>query len=220
MSDVEVKQEASIPVQSRVDIRTLANLSINWEESGVEIGSMSQLISWSMELLLDTMKKSGVLKVVVGSVSEANQYLNEKGLYQKGLYERGRKKISTALEFENMRFEGIDPKTYVSRHYHMVHNKRSVDAPGTGKPFVGVPGFDMEKALEIAKEFDDKHQEETRVESKNRMRELIDSGQVKGLVTEKELSDERKLAKMKKEDEEYIEELKKAGPREDAIVRD
>jgi len=232
MDEREMKQEASISVQSRVDIRTLANLSINWEESGVTVSSMSQLISWSLELLLDTMKKSGVLKKVVESVSEANQYLNIKGLYQKGLHERSRRKISNALEFENLRFEGIDPKTYVSRHYNTVHNRRSVDVPSVGRPFTGDPktAEEVRKAVEVYKELEKEDRKKALAESRKRLDGLIDSGALAGQMIEDSTSTTAKsltreeirerAEKIEKEDEEYIKELKKAGPREDLVVKE
>ena len=52
------KQETSIPVQSRTSIISLAELAKYWETTEYDIRSMSQLISWSLDLLRDILKSN------------------------------------------------------------------------------------------------------------------------------------------------------------------
>ena len=121
-----VKQESSLPVQSRVDIRTLANLLIYWETSSASIRNMSQLLSWSLEMFQQVLITNGKLPEVIESVARANEVLIERGLYQPGLRKRGKEKLLNAIRFENLRIEGEDPEQYVPQHYNKIHNPHSV----------------------------------------------------------------------------------------------
>lgn len=124
-----MKVESSIPVQSRISIITLAELEIYWASQGVKISTMSQLISWSIDILRELLYSNGKLPKAIDTVAEANNHLSGLRLYQRGLKKRSVKKIATAMAFESLRFEGVDPKEYVSRQYNTVHNVRSVRVP-------------------------------------------------------------------------------------------
>lgn len=126
-----MKVESSIPVQGRVSIVTLAEVEMYWESQEVAISSMSQLLSWSIDMLRELLYSNGKLPKVIDSVAEANNHLGERGLYQKGLKKRTMKKIANAITFENLRFEGVDPQQYVKRQFNTVHNTKSVIAPGS-----------------------------------------------------------------------------------------
>ena len=78
-------------------------------------------------LMCEVLKANGKMPKEFESVAEAHRFLNERRLYQGSLSKRAFKKISTAISFENLRDEGIDPAYYASNQYRMIHNKHSVD---------------------------------------------------------------------------------------------
>lgn len=128
----ETKQESSIPVATRVSVVTLAELDKYWVEGeGKYIKSMSQLVSWSLELLTEVLRANGKIESIE-SVAEAHRRLMGRELYQPSLSKRSFNKIGTAIKFENLRLEGIDPKkdfgegSNVTRAYNMLHNSKSV----------------------------------------------------------------------------------------------
>jgi len=134
MNDREVmKIESSIPVQSRVSIVTLAELEMYWESQGVRISTMSQLLSWSLEGLRTALEANEKLPKVVHTVADAHKHLEKCGLYQKSLKKRSMQKLATAMSFESMRMEGIEPEDYADRHHNMLHNSRSVRVPEDAK---------------------------------------------------------------------------------------
>ena len=126
MQSYEEKQESSIPITSRVSILELAELDMYWSSGGYRPKSMSQLVSWSISLLCDALKNSGKMPAEAKSLTEANNYLEERNLYQKSLKKRSMRKMSTALCFENLRNEGINPKDFVPQQHNMLHNERSI----------------------------------------------------------------------------------------------
>ena len=128
----ETKQESSVPVATRVSVVTLAELDKYWVEGeGKYIRTMSQLVSWSLELLTEVLRANGKVESVE-SVAEAHRRLMDRELYQPSLSKRSFNKIGTAIKFENLREEGIDPKkgfgegSNVTRAYNMLHNSKSV----------------------------------------------------------------------------------------------
>ena len=64
----EIKVEASIPVQSRVDIRALAEMVLYWDGEGVYIKTMSQLVNWTVDLCSQILKLNDRLPEEVDSV--------------------------------------------------------------------------------------------------------------------------------------------------------
>ena len=130
--DKETKQESSVPVATRVSVVTLAELDKYWVEGeGKYIRTMSQLVSWSLELLTEVLRANGKVESIE-SVAEAHRRLMGRELYQPSLSKRSFNKIGTAIKFENLRGEGIDPKkgfgegSNVTRAYNMLHNSKSV----------------------------------------------------------------------------------------------
>lgn len=141
--------ESSLPVQSRISIITLAELEKYWSGDGHNIKTMSQLVSWSVNLLKEVLRVNGKLCFEPMNVTEADRHLQNKGLYQSSMMKRGFKKRATALSFENLRYEGVDPKEYVPRQYNVVHDKNSVEPfEGSGE---GIVADSPEKAERIAK---------------------------------------------------------------------
>lgn len=122
----EIKQEASLPVQSRVDVMVLASINKYLESEGTYVTSMSQLVSWALDLLCNILSNNNLLKMNYLSFTEAYDYLKERGLYQPGVGKGGHKKAIKARRFESMRSRGIDPKVVDKDHYHDIHNKRSI----------------------------------------------------------------------------------------------
>lgn len=134
MSRIDDKKvEASIPVQSRVDIRVLAEMVSWWEEEeGRYVKSMSQLVSWTVELCSQVLKANGVMPRIVETIYEADEFLQKRGLYQPGMKKRGKQKLVRGRQLENLRLEGVDPSIGgVEGHneYRRSHNSHSVVMP-------------------------------------------------------------------------------------------
>ena len=129
MTDRMTKQESSIPVQSRVSIISLAELATYWETTEYDIRSMSQLISWSLDLLRDILKANKMLEDSSESVIEARDYLVNRHLWQAKVAKRAFTKIGNAVRFQGFREEGVNPETRdeMSKIGHnLMHNKHSV----------------------------------------------------------------------------------------------
>ena len=144
----EVKQESSIPVQSRVSILTLAELEMYWDSQGYVVTTMSQLVSWSLDVLREALVANNKLPQQITSVADANNHLIERGLYQKSVRGRGRKKIGQAISFENLRNEGDDPQTIVPKQHKMMHKQSSVKT-FKGKVESGLVNEALEKYKEL-----------------------------------------------------------------------
>lgn len=151
-----LRQESSIPVQTRVSIVSLAELDLYWFREGHSIRTMSQLISWSLDLLREVLEANGKVPGEFDTVAKAHQYLQARGLYQRGMKERGIKKISTALRFESLREEGLDPRSVAPIQHNILHRKGSVE-PLEGKVDSGYTTDDeWEKMQEKIKEENEK----------------------------------------------------------------
>lgn len=121
------KQERSISISARADVVTLAELAKYWIESeGANIRSVSQLISWSLDLLREALQFSGKSSPEFDVVS-ALKYLEFRGLRQESLKKRNFAKVATAVRFSEMRKEGLDPMKYDPLSFNKVHNERSVN---------------------------------------------------------------------------------------------
>ena len=129
MTDPVVRKESSVPTQTRVSIVDLAKLDMFWiREQQVNIKSMSQLVSWSIGVLVDKLEEVGLVKDDI-SVAEAHNYLKARGLYQDSLLKRSRPRISAAMGFESLRKQGSDPKYHAPMIHNTIHSKHSIDAP-------------------------------------------------------------------------------------------
>ena len=126
------KQEASVPVQTRVSVVSLAELGSYWETETYDIRTMSRLIAWSLDLLCEILRTNGKLPIAFEGIAEANRWIEEKGLYQRSLKKRAFDKIGTAIKFESLREQGFDPKEVVRDQYNMIHKPTSVE-PYTGR---------------------------------------------------------------------------------------
>ena len=124
--DKEIRQERSIPVQSRVNLVELAELDRYFMEHGQEIRTMSQLLSWGISLLIEVLEANNALTEKFESLTEAHRYLNIRGLYQPGMMNRGRKKLGMSMGYESLRLEGVDPRWYDKNNFENIHNENSV----------------------------------------------------------------------------------------------
>jgi hypothetical protein len=123
------KQERSISANTRADVVTLAELTSYWNNQGYYIRSISQLISWSLDLLKDVLEQNKFIEPSFDFVS-ARTFLRERGLNQQSHEIRERKKIAAATRFEMVRKEGLDPRSVDPKSFAMLHNKHSVqDSP-------------------------------------------------------------------------------------------
>ncbi len=121
-----VKEESSVPVQSRVSFMSLAKLHAYWVREGYSIRTMSQLVGWSIDLLCEVLEANEKMPMQIKTLAEAHSYLQCHDLYQKSMRERALKKIGTALRFESMRSVGEDPKNVVPVQHSMMHGRTAV----------------------------------------------------------------------------------------------
>lgn len=211
----EVKKESSVPVQGRISIVSLAELDRYWQEIGHNIRTMSQLLSWSIDLLCEVLRANGMLPTEFTSVADAHRYLLQRGLYQRSTEKRAFDKIGAAIRFENLRESGIDPKDYIARHYNMLHNPNSVSS----SPVRGIKP-DIARGVEIMEEIE-KHtksgmsEEEARAEVEKAKNDARESGQ---MVDEEDSGVARKLTneeieekerEVEKDDREYLKKVNK-----------
>lgn len=137
MSDVYVRDgrvERSIPVQSRVDFVTLAELVLYFEQQGVVIRSMSQLVSWSLDTMIEAFVRADIIQRQIPNGNTALEVLRDRNLFQRSMAKRSLKKIHNAIAFENLRNEGVEPKSYAPLMHKTIHNTHSVNPLDTERP--------------------------------------------------------------------------------------
>ena len=149
MSNRERKTEASMPVQSRIDLRILAELSDYWESEGYIIDNMSRLVSWSLDVLRDLLKMNNKLPTAVSTLEDAYASLSRKGLIQKSMQKRMDRKLVYARSLENVRLDGWEVNRD-SEFYQTLHKKNQVQPyPGGGvsdEEYKRVTGMTREEA--------------------------------------------------------------------------
>jgi hypothetical protein len=171
----EESQEASIPVASRVNVISLANLLEFFEKEHGRVRSMSQLIDWSIELLAEILLANKKIEVPIIRVLDAHKLMIERELYQKSLEKRSFQKIGTAIRFESMREEGSEVSSdTVGAQYKILHNRRSVDPLNKGVES-GRDMADWEKA-KLAKQ--------TEIYNENRKRKELAELRKAGIIVD------------------------------------
>ncbi len=209
----EVKQERSIPVQGRIDIKSLAELDAYWESVGVNIKTMSQLLSWSVDLCHEIVRNNGHLPISYKTVAESHNHLERRGLYQNRLKSRSMVKISAAMRMENMRFEGKNPAVNDPVEYNMLHNKRSVNAY-EGNQVKSHYGADIDEAVRVYHELEEEErrekEEEQRINIERQKANAMKSGRVVHLDGESETVKEN-MEKARK-NQEFIEQADMMPP--------
>ena len=142
----EERQEASVPVQGRVSLVALAKMALYFESKGYRMRSVSQLLGWSLEMIVEVLENNG-FKSEVDGVRKAREVMIERDLSQRGMDKRGRMKLATAIRFEGLREEGYEPKIIDKVGYNILHNKNSI------KSYVGRSKNSMiDRAVEIYRE--------------------------------------------------------------------
>jgi hypothetical protein len=172
-----VKQERSISANTRADVVTLAELTSYWNKEGYYIRSISQLISWSLDLLKDVLEQNKLIEPSFDFVS-ARTFLRERGLNQQSHEIRERKKIAAATRFEMIRKEGLDPRSVDPTSFAMLHNKHSVQESPTND----VDGDAYQRArLEKQKEMHELYKKEREAK--------INAYKDKGFISESSIED-------------------------------
>lgn len=146
----DIRREASIPVQSRIDIRTLAEICRYFRISDINIKSASQLVSWSLEMLLQTLKINDKLPNERPTIEDAYGYLGREGLMQKRMLYG---KVSKGLAFESIRMEGENPAEKASHSHKMVHNNPNWTGGGE-IPDITVSAEAQRKAREFLENYE------------------------------------------------------------------
>jgi len=215
----EVKQESSIPIQTRVSFMSLAKLHIYWTLEGYNVRTMSQLGSWSIDLLCEVLEANGKMPAQLETLAEAHQYLQRHGLYQGSLQGRAMKKIGTALRFETLREQGRDPKYNTPRQHEMLHKESSV------QPFEGTVETGVVVDGGMSDEEWNRIQERIEEEKRKEIDAAVKKAKAAGLiVSEPEVEEPEKLcqeearakyfkqqAELKKERGETINEVKNSN---------
>lgn len=148
MSQRDQKVERLVSVQSRVDLTSLAKLDLYWKGEGYDLPTVSRLVSWSVDLLVEVLEANGKSKVEI-SLREAHNYMQSRGLIQRKMMGRG-KKLSAGLRFESIREEGFEPREVCPHDFNVVHSNKPVPFSGTvtGGKYLDV----IEEAIKRSKE--------------------------------------------------------------------
>jgi len=180
----EVKRERSLPVQSRIDLVELANLDTYWVKQGVHMTSLSQLVSWSIDMLCDSLKGAGLLEDRFETLNDAKKYLSMKGLRQKSMDRVGRKKYAFALKSETLRDHatlpgaGVDP-----RDYNTVHRATSVEPyDGRGKMEAEPKNFSNAEWDEMQERIAEEKKKEEAITTEK----AIEAARASGMIVEEE----------------------------------
>ena len=196
---LERKQEASVPVQGRVDLRTLATFALYWESQGYLIDSMSKLISWTIDAFKEVLVSNKPEINDVSTLEEACEILATKGLMNRTLMNKAERKINQARGLENIRLDGWDIDKN-SNIYKELHPKNQVS------PFPGMVKNDKPIRSEVEEYYAERErekEEEQRVNIERQKANAMKSGRVyvgnESEVSKKNI--DRNLEKMKKADE-------------------
>ena len=106
MRDKDDRIESSMPVQSRVDLISLAELAIYWRKQGHVIETMSRLVAWSVDFLVQILESYNEIDHKIESLEEAHELLESRGLIQNSMRRRSKRKLQFARGLENIRREG------------------------------------------------------------------------------------------------------------------
>ena len=118
--------EASMPVQSRIDIRVLAELLTYWDNQGYYISNMSRLVSWSLEALREVLVMNSAIGNKVSTLEDAYEVLKERGVLQKSMEKKMDRKLFKAMGLESVRLGGGDVDMS-SEHFRSLHGKGAVE---------------------------------------------------------------------------------------------
>lgn len=223
----EIRREATVPVQSRIDIRTLAEVCQYFADGGAEVSTASQLVSWSLEVLVETLKRNEKVRDEKPSIETAYQYLESNGLMQKRMK---RKKLTMVRGFEELRMEGEDPRVYAKGNYESIHNNPN----WTGKmPQMKKVDNSIDKPLKHESSIDEafrRAEEEDEKERKKNIEEFIENcdkdeegnfmprGEPYGTITEKDMEEYKERERKRERDEELIKKDRRLERREEKLL--
>lgn len=131
MNDIERRTEASMPVQSRIDLRTLAELLGYWQSKGYIIDSMSRLVSWSLDVLKELLRMNEATPRQIETLEEAYHILRNGGLLQKSMKKRMETKLLAARGLESIRMDGWEVDTNLKQFKEMHKGGTVIPGPET-----------------------------------------------------------------------------------------
>ena len=123
----KTRVESSLPVQSRIDPRDLASMLDFYIGKGYQINSISQLVSWSVNLCVEALCTAGLYERSITDINEAYRMLEIHGLRQKSMSKVANKRLLSAKGFNELRIEGSDPKFESPSEYKRIHNRKTFD---------------------------------------------------------------------------------------------
>jgi hypothetical protein len=109
-----MRNESSIPVQARIDIRTLAKIAKYYDDNEMLPSSLSQLVGLSMDFFWNIIQKNLPENPEL-TIEQADNILVNLKMIQPSLRDRYQGKLFKAKTFENLRIEGIDPKEFIAQ---------------------------------------------------------------------------------------------------------
>jgi len=119
----EMKKEATVPLTTRIDLRTLAGIAQYFESKGVVVNTMSALVNEAVELLMETVVWQGT-GAKFKSLQDAESYLRTRRLMQRRMYGAGKgRRLHLAIGFEELRKDGVDPVEVAPEVYNTMHGK-------------------------------------------------------------------------------------------------
>ena len=223
----EIRREATVPVQSRIDIRTLAEVCQYFADGGAEVSTASQLVSWSLEVLVETLRRNEKVRDEKPSIEAAYQYLESNGLMQKRMK---RKKLALVRGFEELRMEGEDPRVYASNSYKSLHNNpnwtgKMPSMKSSNEESLHVEssrGNSIDKAFKRAEEEENREREEAKETFKancdvDENGNFTPKGEPYGTITEGDMEEHKEREKMIEEDEEDNKKDRRLERREEKL---
>jgi len=188
------KGESSMPVQSRIDLVVLAELSEYWRDSGYVIDNMSRLVSWSLTAFHSLLKNNKKINVDVKTLEDAYYVLSTKGLIQKSMQKRMEKKLMTARGLENIRLDGWELDQTLPQYQKM----HKIDSVVPGPEFTAISKRDIQKQVEVYEEIE---RQERMNKSKDQTEEAFKGPNVVKVKDEAVVNVEKNIAKAQENDE-------------------
>ena len=119
--DEKIRREASVPISTRIDVRSVAMICAYFNDNNISVRTVSQLISWSVEMLVGILRDNGKIGTDKPKIEEAFEFLYKNDLLQMGM----KRKLQRALSYESLRLDGNDPAEYAPADYKGIHNNNN-----------------------------------------------------------------------------------------------
>ena len=114
--EIITKRPASLVINSRCDIRTIASLALFWRGQNEPAKSVSEIVRVSLETIQEALVLQGKARHVEG-VEEALEIIQQMGLT---IPERSRSIVAKALANESLILEGFNPAKLVRTNKNKV----------------------------------------------------------------------------------------------------